>query len=125
MKTITQSIVLNESRHWGAKPPADAVGNVLRLITPAVQYAIRMRFEGRSLFRGVRPAWLDAASDVRFVGREGMDKTALLFEMPQLGDAAPRLYEQKELWSSRPEPTDTGFDLLGDVIKDVAERNTD
>jgi len=125
MKTITQSIVLNENRHWGAKPPAGAVGEVLRLITPAVQYAIRMRFEGRSSFRGVRPAWLDAASDVRFIGREGRDETTLLFEMPQLGEAAPKLYEQKELWPTRPEPTDTGFDLLGDVIRDVAARDTD
>jgi hypothetical protein len=125
MKTITQRIILSENRHWGAKPPAGAVGEVLRLITPAVQYAVRMRFEGRSSFRGVRPGWLDAASDVRFVGREGKEETTLLFEMPQLGDAAPRLYEQKELWPTRPEPTDTGFDLLGDVIKDVAAQDTD
>jgi hypothetical protein len=125
MKTITQSIVLKENRHWGAKPPADGVGEVLRLLTPAVRSSIRMRFEGRSTFHGARPGWLDAASDVRFVGREGKYETTLLFEMPQLSEAAPKLFEQQELWPTRPAPTDTGFDLLGDVIQDIAGQDTD
>jgi hypothetical protein len=84
-----------------------------------------MAFEGRSTMRGSRPAWLEAASDVRFVDLEGTDETTLLFEVPQLGEAAPQLYAQQELWPSRPDPSDTGFDLLGDVVNDVSRANAD
>ena len=38
---------------------------------------------------------------------------------------APRLYEQQELWPTKPAPEDTGFDLLGDVLTDVAAQNAD
>jgi hypothetical protein len=125
MKTITQSIVLKNDRHWGIRPPAEAVGEVLRLVTSAVRSSIRMRFEGRSSFRGARPGWLDAASDVRFLGQDGKEDTTLFFEMPELGEAAPKLYEQQELWPTRPDAKDTGFDLLGDVINDVTRQDMD
>jgi hypothetical protein len=84
-----------------------------------------MRFEGRSSVRGTRPAWLAEASDIRLVGQEGTDETTLFFEMPQLGEAASAIYEQREFWATRPEATDTGFDLLGDVINDVAHDDAD
>jgi hypothetical protein len=125
MKTVLQRVVLKGEQHWGSKPPAAAVGEVMRLVPAAVQFSIRMAFEGRSTIQGARPAWLEAASDVRFVDLEGTDDTTLLFEMPQLGEAAPDLYAQRELWPSRPEPTDTGFDLLGDVVSDVSHANAD
>jgi hypothetical protein len=35
------------------------------------------------------------------------------------------MYDQKEFWSQRPDPNDTGFDLLGDVITDVSNANSD
>ena len=62
---------------------------------------------------------------MRFVGQEGTDDTTLYFEAPPLGEAAARLYDQQELWATRPDPEATGFDLLGDVICDVALRNAD
>jgi hypothetical protein len=33
------------------------------------------------------------------------------------------VYEQRELFPSRPDPDDTGFDLLGDVLREVTARN--
>jgi hypothetical protein len=125
VKTVIQSIVLRGDQHWGPKPPAAAVGEVMRLIPTAVQFSIRMTFEGRSTIRGARPAWLEAASDVRFVDLKGTSDTTLFFEAPQLGEAAPDLYTQREFWPSRPDPTDTGFDLLGDVVEDVSHANAD
>jgi hypothetical protein len=125
MKTITQKIILRGKQHWGSKPPSDALGEVLRLINPAVRYAVRMRIEGRSNVQGVRPHWLDAAADVRFVGHDGQDDTTLYFELPAIGDAAPKLYEQQEIWPTRPDPLDTGLDLLGQVVSDVAAQNPD
>ncbi len=41
------------------------------------------------------------------------------------GEAAPELYEQQEFWPTRPDPGNTGLDLLGDVVRDVAARNED
>src|SRR5690606_29010933 len=35
------------------------------------------------------------------------------------------LYAQSELWPSRPDQLDTGFDVLGDVLADVADTNSD
>jgi hypothetical protein len=125
MTTVTQIIVLKGDQHFGSKPPADAVGEVLRLLPAAIRYSIRMAVEGRSTNRGMRPAWLDVASDVRFVDLDGKDATTLYFELPSLGDAAPKLFEQQEFWASRPDPIDTGFDLLGDVIQDVSTANAD
>jgi hypothetical protein len=125
MRNITQKIILRGNKHWGAKPPSDALGEVLRLINPAVRYAVRMRVEGRSSVRGMRPQWLDAAADVRFVDHDGQDDTTLYFELPEMGVAAPTLYEQQEMWPTRPDPLDTGLDLLGQVISDVAAQNPD
>lgn len=91
----------------------------------ALRSSIRMAFESRSRAQGKRPDWLVAASDIRFLEHSGDDETVLRFEAPQLGDAADELYRQQEMWSTRPEPTDTGFDLLGDVIKEVSANNAD
>jgi len=64
-----------------------------------------------------------AASDVRVVDVTGDDVTQVRFDVPCLGDAARELYAQEELFPRRPRPEDTGFDLLGDVLSDVAARN--
>ena len=125
MNTVTQTVTLKSDRHYGSRPPAEPLGEVLRIIPAAVCSAIRMAFEGRSAARGAQPGWLQAASDIRFVDHSGTDETTLVFEAPQLGDAAKKIYEQHELWATRPEPTDSGFDLLADVVSDVAARNSD
>jgi hypothetical protein len=100
---------------------------MLRLIEPAVRQSILMGFVGRSRPPGRPPAWLVSASDVRFVGIEGSDQgdTILHFEAPRLGDAAEELYRQQEFWPTRPPAEDTGFDLLGDVLGDVAAHRED
>src|SRR5438132_1522621 len=124
MKTL-QTVTLRSPFHYGRKVPSEALGKVLETLPSALRYAIRMAFEGRSRAPGKRPEWLKAAADVRFVGHEGQDETVLQFEVPQLGEAAAKIYEQGELWPTRPEPTDTAFDLFGDVISEVGSRNED
>jgi hypothetical protein len=59
------------------------------------------------------------------VDHGGRDESVLVFEAPTLGEAAPELYEPQESWPTRPDPDDTGFDLLGDVLSDVASDNED
>jgi hypothetical protein len=125
VKTLLQTVTLRSPCHFGRKIPPEPIGDVLKAIPNALRYAIRMAFEGRSRAPGKRPEWLMAAADVRFVGHEGQDDTVLQFEVPQLGEAAAKIYDQGELWSTRPEPSDTAFDLLGDVIAEVGSRNED
>ncbi|HYE21803.1 MAG TPA: hypothetical protein VEA69_25410 [Tepidisphaeraceae bacterium] len=62
------------------------------------------------------------ATDVRFVdmSRGGDGNTVLHFEAPRFGEVAGEVYEQGLLFGSLPEPQDTAFDLMGDVVNDVA-----
>jgi hypothetical protein len=52
--------------------------------------------------------------------------TRLHFEAPRLGEAAEEPYKQGELFETRPAPSDTAFDLIGDVVGDIlrSERNS-
>jgi len=67
-----------------------------------------------------------AASTVRFADvSNGDGGTRLHFEVPRLGEAAEELYRQKELFKTKPNQTDTGFDLLGDLLRDIREQQRD
>jgi len=125
MKTETRTITLRSHQHYGSRVPPREVGEILRTIPGLVRQSVRMAFEGRSRASGRRPRWLEAASDVRFVDHDGTDDTVLYFEVPTLGEAAEDLYNQQELWPTRPEQSDTGFDLLADVVQDVSEQRRD
>jgi hypothetical protein len=123
---ITQTITLTSDQHYGRRLPSEALGKALRAIPEVVERSISMAFRGRSSVRGSRPGWLHAAADIRFIDHRGDDASTLVFEVPRLGDAASQLYRHQEFfWSSHPGPDDTGFDLLGDVLTDVANRNED
>ncbi len=105
--------------------PPVPIGRLLTDLPVAAQLATRMRFQGRSAARGVKPAWLTAITDIRVLAIEDDDATHVLLDAPQLGDAAPELYEQEKLWETRPAPEDTALDLLGDVLTDVAVKDED
>jgi hypothetical protein len=126
MNPIIATVVLKSDQHFGSKTPPRPLGEILRAIPLAVRQSIRMAFEGRSTARGKHPHWLIAASDIRLVDLSGEDNTILRFEAPTFGEAAPELYEQKELFElGKPAPDDTGFDALGDVLGDLSENNLD
>jgi len=125
MSLTTQTITLTSDHHYGRKLPPLALGHVLTAVPTVVRQSVSMAFRGRSVVRGVRPHWLKAASDIRFIDHQGDDATILVFEAPTLGQAAGELYEQKEFWPSRPAPDLTALDLFGEVVLDVAARNED
>jgi hypothetical protein len=124
---VHHSIRLTSRDGFGGEAPPVPVGNLLRQIKPAVRESIMMGLVGRSRPPGRPPAWLVSASDVRFIGIEGESQgdTVLHFEAPRLGEAAEELYQQQEFWPSKPPAEDTGFDLLGDVLSDVAAHRAD
>lgn len=125
MKTQVNKLILQSNEHYGRRVPPHALGEILRTLPGLIRGSVRMSFEGRSTARGRKPDWLEAASDVRFIDHDGDDETTLYFETPILGEAAPKLYEQSELWPSRPDPEDTAFDLLADVLEDVRRHVSD
>ena len=120
-----RTIVLSGPDGYGKRIPPDRIGPLLTEITPSIRKTVRMRFLNRSTTRGRRPDWLRAASDVRFVDYSGNGATVLHFEALPFGEAAPDLYQQGELWPTRPEPHLTGFDLLADLIGEITARNRD
>lgn len=126
MSLVTQTITLSGDHHYGRRLPPQALGRVLSTTSTVVRQSISMALLGRSAPRGPRPRWLKAAADIRFIGHDGDDDSRLVFETPTLGEAARELYEQQEFpWSARPDPDDTGFDLLGEAARDIAAHNED
>jgi hypothetical protein len=125
MNPILQEITLKSDQHFGRRLPPSTFGKALVEIPVVVRCAISMAFRGRSSAKGKRPGWLTAASDIRFVGHDGTDESVLQFEVPRLGEAADELYQQGELWPTRPDANDTGFDLWCDILADVDAKNED
>jgi hypothetical protein len=120
-----RTITLSGPEGYGKRIPPERIGPLLTQISPAIRRAVRMRFLNRSTNPGRRPSWLQAASDIRFVDYSGNDATVLHFEAPTFGEAAAELYEQGQLWLTRPKPDFTGFDLLAEVIGEIVSRNRD
>jgi hypothetical protein len=119
-------LVLQSDQPFDGKLPAHHLGMLLAQLPIAVRGAISMALRNRSTTQGKTPQWLDRAADVRFVGHEANGITTLFFEAPTLGQAAEEIYQQSSLFPElRPASEDTGFDLFGDVLTDVAEQESD
>lgn len=126
MTTVAHKIVLKSERQFHGKLPPRHIGLLLADLPLTVRHAVSMALRTRSTARGPLPDWLKHAADIRFVGHETNGDTALWFEAPRIGDAAPEIYSQGSLFpDSRPPAEDTGFDLLADVLLDVERRNAD
>lgn len=125
MSIRVHEIQLRSEQHFAGKLPPQFLGYFLAELPIVVQQTISMALRGRSSLQGGRPQWLERAADIRFTDHGGNGSSVLYFEAPTLGDAARELYQQGELWPTRPDGEDTGFDLLGDVLADVSATNAD
>jgi len=119
-----QVLRLQTNHDYCKRLPLDLCGDIMRTVKPLATHSVRMAVEGSSVARGTRPNWLDSASDIRFIdySSEGED-TLLHVEVPKLGEAAHELYEQIELWDTKPAPEATAIDVFGQVISEVAAGN--
>jgi hypothetical protein len=98
----------------------------LRVIRATARDATRMAVEGRSRIRGRRPSWLDQVADIRIADMSiCSDKTVLHFALPELGQAAPELYDQQEFWPTVPARELTAIDCLGLAVDEIASSNVD
>ncbi len=125
MITVLQEVVLRSREDYGGRMPPEPIGELLVRLPKLVQQAIRIRFEGRSTVTGNRPEWLLRTADVRVVGVTEDRDACVSLDAPILGEAAPELYDQEELWQLRPAPEDTGLDLLADALDDLQRNNAD
>lgn len=128
MNFVVHKVVLKNDEHYGRKLPPHHLGVLFAELPLAIRASVSMAFRNRSQVQGRRPGWLERAADVRFVDHQGNGESVLYFEAPRLGDAAPDVYAQHSLFpeaDDRPAEEDTAFDLLGDVLEDVAQRNSD
>jgi len=128
MSTVNHKIILQNDKHFGRKLPPHHLGLLLAELPLAIRASVSMAFRNRSHVKGRRPGWLERAADVRFVGHEGNGETTLYFEAPQLGEAARDVYSQHSLFpdvDDRPAREDTAFDVFGDVLADIQQRNAD
>jgi hypothetical protein len=122
---MMQTVALRGKIPYGKRMPPVPIGHLLRRMPDLVRQCISTAFQRRSGPRGRPPEWLVAASDIRLIDIGGADRTVVRFDAPRLGDVASAVYQQGELFPSRPDPNDTGFDLLGDVLREVTARNED
>ena len=106
--------------------PLDLCGSVMSRVSPLFAGSLRMAMEGASAAPGRPPAWLERASDIRFVdyGHDG-DDTLISLRLPRLAEAAEELYRQTELWDTRPSPDATAFEVFRHVVDDVAAENNE
>ncbi|HEY1683170.1 MAG TPA: hypothetical protein VGG19_00275 [Tepidisphaeraceae bacterium] len=109
------------------RPDPDPVGSVLRRMKSLAIDSVGMGFRGSSRIRGRRPDWMRQASDVRFVGISAgtNDSTLLHFNAPRFGDVADEVYTQGQLFGGLPSESDTAFDVMGDIVTDIAKHRRD
>jgi len=115
---------LHTNQDYCQRLPLEVCGEILHRFKPLLSSSVRMAVEGSSTGRGRPPIWLTAASDVRLAGysHEGTD-TLLELQLPRLGDAAPEVYAQGEIWPTRPQPEATAVDVLAEAVGEIASKN--
>lgn len=106
--------------------PLDVCGVIMSRISPLFVGSLRMAMEGASAASGRPPAWLERASDIRFLeySRDG-DDTLIALGVPRLGEAASELYRQGKLWDTRPGADDTALEVFRRVVDEVAAENNE
>jgi len=117
---------LQTGTDYAQRIPLDVCAGIMGRISPLFVGSLRMAIEGASVTCGRPPAWLERASDIRFVDySHDRDDTLIALGLPRLGDAAGELYRQGKLWDTRPSPDDTAFEVFRHVVDEVAAENTE
>ena len=120
MNYVEQEIVLHTTEHFGRSVPLPLSSSLLRNLQATTKPCVRMAFEGTSSSAGATPTWLERAIDVRTLGFSARDGVTILhLSSPQLGEAAPRLFEQESLFPGVASSADTALDLVGKLIREV------
>jgi hypothetical protein len=105
---------------------ATALRDLLDALVESTQRALRLAVEGQSTRKGTPPTWLKRATDFLVTGLDE-GSTEVPFEVPRLGDAAPEVIRQQDLWLPKPDPEGTSLALLAEAVRDLhdADRDSD
>lgn len=94
------------------------------LFVEGAQRSARLVAEGRSLARGVLPAWVNAAADVR-ISKFAAGSLDLGLRAPRLVDVAPDIFAQQQLFPHGTAPDATALDLFLDAADDACSGRKD
>jgi hypothetical protein len=120
MNYVEQEIVLHTDPPFGRLVPLSLSTSLLRNLQATTKPCVRMAFEGTSSSVGATPAWLEKAIDIRTLGFSERDgQTVLHLSAPELGEAAPKLFEQESLFPGVALSDDTALELVGKIIRVV------
>ena len=124
MNYVEQEIVLHTTEQLGRSVPLPLSSSLLRNLQATTKPCVRMAFEGTSSSVGATPMWLERAIDVRTLGfSERNGETILHLSAPELGEAAPRLFEQMSLFTGVAFSSDTALGLVGNLIREIRREN--
>jgi hypothetical protein len=123
MSTV-QRVRLESERRYGRRLPLET-GRLMTALQPALRGATAMRFRGRSAAKGRPPKWWELAGRIAVTAIEGDEHPELVLDVPTVREVFPQLYEQGEIWPSRPDGSTTVLDLLGETIGDINEGRRD
>lgn len=125
MNYVEQEVVFKTQTSYGQDVPLSISSAFLRRLENTVRPSVRMALEGTSSSPGAPPAWLDKASDIRTLGfSEHNGSSVLHLKAPQLGDAAPKLFEQHSLWPTTASPGDTALHVIGRIAAALRREET-
>src|SRR5665213_55354 len=125
MNFVEQEIVIRTGEDNDPGIPISIGSPLLNRLERTVVPCVRMAFTGRSTRVGQPPKWMRAAWDFRAIGFEHRNgDTILRVAAPTLGEAAPRVFEQQNLWQETVRPTETALDLFGKLVEDVRSQSS-
>jgi len=120
MNFIEQEIVLHPQTPFGDAVPLAISSALLRRLEATAKPCVRMALEGTSSQSGATPAWLERAVDIRTLGFTARGEATILhLQAPTLGEAAPKLFEQKSLFPSNASPGETALQIVGRIAREV------
>ena len=94
------------------------------LLLEGSQRSARLMAEGRSVARGITPAWLSVAADCR-VSRFAAGSLELGVQASRLMDVAPEIFAQQQLFPADADPDASALDLFLDAAEDAAAGRRD
>jgi len=125
MDYIEQQIVFKTLTPYGRDVPLSISSAFFRRLENTVRPSVRMALEGTSVSAGAPPVWLEKASDVRTLGfSEENGSSVLRLKAPQLGKAAPKLFEQQSFLPTTVSPEDTALQVIGRIADAVRRQES-
>lgn len=114
------SVVLHLAESGSRPASLRRVGRLLAELPGLIREAVLPALKRRSTLRGGTPTWLQVASQpgLETIELANGPLQTIRLSLPMLGSAAPEEFHQRTLFPElKPDPSDTGFDLLIDLVR--------